>query len=114
MKNMKWITVSLLTVVLAFAGCSKSNQPPPGAPPPAAAIDVPKLRDACASGNAEVQAAAKRTLMAIQSGNFAVAGAELERLATNPSLTDAQKKVVQEVTEQVKQNMARMQAAPSQ
>ncbi len=111
MKTKVWIAASLAAVVLMFAGCGKSNQPPPAPAPRPVAVNVPKLRDACASGDAAVQAAAGRAVMAIRMGDYATAAAELDALAANTSLTETQKQAVSEVREQVKQNLS--QASPS-
>lgn len=109
---MKWIALCFLAVVLAFTGCSKSVKPPADAPPTRVPIDLPGLRDAFAAASPQVQAIATRAVKDIQTDNWAAAGAELEKLGANSSLTDDQKKIVREVLEQLKANMARQPAPP--
>ena len=77
-------------------------------------VDVPKLRDTCASGSAAVKTGANRAVMALRVGNYATALAELEKLAADRSLTEAQKQAVKEVSEQVKHNLAVTPPAPKQ
>jgi len=77
-------------------------------------VDVPKLRDTCASGAPAVKAGANRAVMALRVANHATALAELEKLAADPSLTEAQKQAVKEVSEQVKHNLALTPPTPKQ
>ena len=77
-------------------------------------VNVPKLRDTCASGDAAVQGGTKRVIMALRVNNYAAALSELEKLAANPTLTEPQKQAVKEVTEQVKHNLALTLPAPGQ
>jgi hypothetical protein len=110
---MKWLTMCLLAVGLAFAGCSKSEKPTADAPPTRVPIDVPKLRDAFAAANEQTKAIATQAVRAIQSDNWDGAGAALEKLATVPGVTDEQKKIITEVLEQLKTNIARQSAPPA-
>ena len=114
MKTTMWIAGSLAGAVLIFSGCGKSQPGPEAAPAQPVSVDVPKLRDTCASGNAAVKAGANRAIMALRVGNYATALAELEKLAANPGLTELQKQAVKEVSEQVKHNLAITPPVPKQ
>ncbi len=104
----------LAAAAFLFSGCGKSQQNPPGAPPPPVSVNVPKLRDTCASGDAAVRDGATRTIMALRVNNYAAVLSELEKLAANPTLTELQKQAVKEVTEQVKTNLALALPTPGQ
>jgi len=114
MKTTMWIAGSLAAAVLICSGCGKSNQSPQAPAAQPVPVNVPKLRDACASGSAEVQSGARRAILAIRMANYAAALAELDKLAANPSLTEPQKQAVSEVSKQVKHNLARTPTSPSQ
>ncbi len=100
--------------VLLFSGCSKSPSGPEAAAAQLVSVDVPKLRDTCASGTATVKAGANRVIMALRDNNYATAVAELEKLAADPGLTEPQKQAVKEVTGQAKHNLAVTPPAPKQ
>ena len=114
MKTTMWIAGGLAVAVLLFSGCSKSNSGPEAASAQPVPVDVPKLRDTCASGAPAVKAGANRAVMALRVANHATALAELEKLAADPSLTEAQKQAVKEVSEQVKHNLALTPPTPKQ
>jgi hypothetical protein len=114
MKITMWIAGSLTAAALICSGCGKPKQSPQAPAAQPVPVNVPKLRDACASGSAGVQSGANRAIMAIRMANWAAALAELDRLAANPSLTEPQKQAVSEVREQVKHNLAQSPAGPSQ
>ncbi len=109
-----WLAGSLAAALLLGAGCGQSKQAGQDAAARPVAVDLPKLRDTCASGNPEVRAAANRAIIAIRSDKYAAALAELDKLAANPNLTEPQKQAVSEVREQVKHNLARTLPLPSQ
>ena len=114
MKTTTWIAGGLVATLLLFSACGKSKQSSQAAATQRVPVDVPKLRDTCASGPPDVQAGAGRAIMAIRMDNYATALAELERLAANPSLTETQKQAVKEVSEQVRHNLAATPPAPKQ
>jgi len=109
-----WIAGGLAAALLLGSGCGKSKSGPEAAAGQLVPVDVPKLRDTCASGSAAVKTGANRAVMALRVGNYATALAELEKLAADRSLTEAQKQAVKEVSEQVKHNLAVTPPAPKQ
>ena len=114
MNMTKWIMVCLLAVALAPVGCGKKDT---GATtqPQAVTIDVPKLRAAFASAAPELQALSAQVIRNVEFGRSYSAGlADLDKLANAPGLTEDQKKVVDEVTAQVKKIMAPPTAPPAQ
>lgn len=70
-------------------------------------LDVPKLQQMFATEKPELQSGASKATMAIRYGQHAEALAELEKLAANASLTEPEKKVVNDVIGQVKQLLAK-------
>lgn len=105
MKMTKWIMICLLAVVLAPVGCSKKDSQPSGQTQ-TVTIDVPKLRAAFATASPELQALSDQAIRDVQFGrNYSAGLAILDKLANAPGITEDQKKVVAEVTAQVKQTM---------
>ena len=117
MNMTKWILICLLAVALAPVGCSKKDAQSgqPQAQPQAVTIDVPKLRNAFASASAELKGMSDEAIKYIEFGRSYSKGLGLlDQLADAPGVTDDQKKVVAEVTAQVKQMMGGGAATPAQ
>jgi len=114
MNMTKWIMICLLAVALAPVGCSKKDSSQSGQPQ-AVTIDVPKLRAAFAAASPELKALSDDAIGNIEFGRSYSAGlATLEKLASAPDITEEQKKVVAEVTDQVKKMMGGGAASPAQ
>jgi hypothetical protein len=114
MNMTKWIMICLLAVALAPAGCGKKDAQQTGQPQ-SVTIDVPKLKAAFEAASPELKALSDEAIRFIQYGrSYATGLATLDKLANAPGVTDDQKKVVAEVTAQVKQMMAASAPAPSQ
>ncbi len=101
----------LLAGVLALVGCGKPKAPPPPTVE-GVALDIPKLREAFASATPELQGGAMDVASSVRYGEYDRALAALAKLANAPGLTEAQKTIVSQVTEQVKQVAAKKAAAP--
>jgi hypothetical protein len=102
----------LLAGGFALAGCGKGEAPAPAGQ--SATVDVPKLREAFANASPELQASVAEVATSVRYGQHETTLAALAKLAANPALTEAQKKVVSEVTEQIKQLAAKPAARPAQ
>jgi ABC-type Fe3+-citrate transport system substrate-binding protein len=114
MNMTKWIMICLLAVALAPVGCGKKDSAQSGQTQ-AVTIDVPKLRTAFASASPELKAISDEVIRYVEFGrSYATGLAALDKLANAPGITDDQKKVVAEVTEQVKKMMGGGAAAPAQ
>jgi hypothetical protein len=107
----KWIAIILLAAALVPVGCGKSNS---GQNPPGVSIDLPKLRDSFTAASPDLQTLSGEAVRNIRFGNYPAALVSLEKLANAPGLTDAQKKVVTDVTAQVKQSASNTPAPPAQ
>jgi predicted small lipoprotein YifL len=103
--NVKALPVMLLMAcAVAFCGCGK-KQPP--TPPPAeisgVKVDVPKLRQAFIGAAQELQSDMNAFTSSLRYGQYEKGLMALDKLSQNPALNEAQKKVVGEVIEQMKQ-----------
>jgi hypothetical protein len=106
--------ICLLAVALAPVGCSKKDSSQSGQPQ-AVTIDVPKLQSAFASASPELKALSDEAIRYVQFGRSYPKGlATLDKLANAPGITEDQKKVVAEVTDQVKKMMGGGAASPAQ
>jgi hypothetical protein len=99
----------LAASALVLGGCGKSQEQQQGPPPMTingVKVDVPKLQLLTAD-KPELLDGVNKTMMAIRYGKYDEALAELDKLAAAASLTDPQKKLVNDVIEQVKQVAAK-------
>jgi hypothetical protein len=112
MNMTNYLLMILFAGVLALAGCSKSSDQAP--PAPSGVIDLGALQQAFPSGGPEVQKSFDKIRFATRYRQFPLALAELDKLAQMPGLTDAQKKAVNDLIEQVKQTMSTAAAKPAQ
>jgi hypothetical protein len=109
-KTAKWVTLFLLAGVLALAGCGKEK---PKAPvKQGVTVDLPKLRAAFATASPELQTAVSEVAMGLRYSEYPRAFAGLDTLANTPGLTEPQKKIVGEVTAQVKEVASKAAASP--
>ncbi len=97
--------------LVVFCGCGKSDQALPTTPPPQA-IDAVAFRSAFASAGPDTKATVDQVMMSIQGSLYPDALKALGKLDNDPSLTEAQKKIVKDLIEQVKQKMAAIAAKP--
>ena len=100
--------------VLAVAGCGKSQQgqSSQGMEINGVKVDLPKLRD-LVNQKPDQRDSINTAVSAIRYGKYDDGLADLEKLAADPSFTDAQKKLIADVIEQVKQVKAKAPASPA-
>jgi hypothetical protein len=111
----KWIMIILLALALAPVGCGKKDTPATNQQPQPVSVDVPKLRAAFDTASPELKALSDEAIKYVQFGrSYSTGLATLEKLASAPGLTEDQKKVVDEVTGQVKKMMSPAAAPPAQ
>ena len=111
MKTLHWILLALATTAFAITGCKKSQPPIPSPQVNGVTVDIPKLMTAFNGAPPDVQAQVTQVSYGIRYTDYMKAMEALDKLANDPNTTEAQKKVVNEVIEQVKQVMN---AAPKQ
>ena len=99
-------------LLLVVGGCGK-KQPttPPAYEINGVKVDVPKLQEAFAGASPEIQADVNQTTLNLRYGMYEKSLMALDRLSSNPALNDTQKKVVNDLIEQMKQLIAK--AGPS-
>ena len=87
---------------VTLAGCGK---PPPPAGAKVEAIDATQLRPAFETSKPEIQVLVDNVMMSIQGSDFAKALFNLDKLAALEELTAAQKKVVNDLTVQLRKKL---------
>jgi len=115
MKKYAWVLGLLLIGVAAVVGtgCKKKAAVVAAPVKDGVTIDLPKLREALATvTNRNSQRTLTMATSGVRYGTLDTALSNLEKLSTDPALNDAQKKVVLEVMEQVKQLAEKQMAAP--
>ena len=114
MKRSNWIASVFLAAVLALAGagCSKSEPPPKPPEHEGVVIDMPKLQKAFEKTTQETYQVLAKVNMGIRYNRYMDALEGLDKLANDPSVTPEQKKVVNEVIEQVKKALENQAANP--
>ncbi|MGO8679095.1 MAG: hypothetical protein ACLQVX_24915 [Limisphaerales bacterium] len=96
--------IALACLTLAGAGCGKSETPAQKVPTYGnVAIDMPKLRKALETAGPDAQTGIRNVTYGLRYNKYVDALMALDKLKELPSLNDAQKKTIDEVTEQVKQ-----------
>lgn len=99
----------MMTVCLLSPGCKKKQPPaPPGTIQQyGVAVDLPKLDKAFPNASPEVQAAVMRIKNDYLRGQLPQMIVELDNLGNDPSLSESQKKLVNNLFEQMKQVFAK-------
>ena len=100
-----WIPGLLLASALVFAGCGKSNKVEP-TDSAVLAVDATNFRPAFASASPETKTIVDNVMMSIQASLYPDALVGLDKLAALPDLSEAQKKVVADMKDQVKKKLA--------
>jgi hypothetical protein len=111
MKMPHWLFALLAVCLVAFAGCKKAGQ----AETPefyGVQVDLPKLGLVFAGASEQVQANVATFNRFFRYGQYPQALGELDRLASQPSLTEPQKKLVGDLIEQTKQVIAKVPPPP--
>ena len=98
----------LMLLLVGISGCGK-KQPPASAPMDVGGVkvDMPKLNQEFATATPEIQATVHEASSDLRYGQYEKALQSLDKLMSNPALSDSQKKVVTDVIEQMKQVIAK-------
>ena len=103
MKTRIYLWCLPLTAALVISGCSKSDQPAAGTGPvTVTTINATQLRPAFGSPTPEVSTLLDNVMMAIRSSKYDEALTGLDALGKTAGVTDAQKKVLADLTDQIK------------
>ena len=114
MKTLKWMALVLAASMLAFAGCSKAQKLPQTQDVNGVSVDLPKLQNAFVGSPPDVLNDVTQVAFGIRYGDYMKSLAALDKLANNTTITEAQKKVVNDVIEQVKKVMSQAPAPAAQ
>jgi hypothetical protein len=115
MNTLKWFLALVVVAALVSAGCGKSSTAPQTAEVNGVSLDLPKLNEAFANATPEQKSTATQVTIGVRYMKYEDALMALDKLANDPSVTEAQKKVVNTVIEQVKKLAnAAPAAAPAQ
>lgn len=112
MKTTYLMMMLLLAGVVALAGCGKEK--PAATVMDGVTVDLAKLQEAFATASSEAQTSVSEVRMGVRYGDYRRAFTALEKLASAPGLTEDQKKLVAQVTDQVKQVASKAPAPPAQ
>jgi hypothetical protein len=104
MKTSRWVIATFPACLLLFAGCSKSGKPVLDAREYyGVKVNSPRLETDFINASPEVQASVEAIKRSYRYGRFPQAIVELDRLSGNPSLSEVQKKLVNDLIDQTKQ-----------
>jgi hypothetical protein len=105
MKTQRFLAGFFLAITLVAAGCGKKGPPAPSAPEiNGVKVDMPALQAAFVGTQyADLQAAINDVSSDIRYGQYMKAMQDLDKVLTNPALTDPQKKIVTQVMDQLKE-----------
>jgi len=112
MRQSCWLLGIVLAGVLAFAGAGcKKDQPPPAPTSNGVTVDIPKLRVAFAAASPDAMKTVSQIAMSVRYTRYEKALEQLDTLANDPGTTEAQKKLLAQIMDQVKKAAEAAQAA---
>jgi hypothetical protein len=115
MKTTNWIVAGLGAALLVFGGCKKADKIPDSQEVNGVTIDMPKLQQTFAdTTNDEVRRLVTEAAFGLRYGDYMKSMMALDKLSSQPGLTDAQKKVISDVIEQEKKLSGAAAPAPTQ
>ncbi|MGA2863367.1 MAG: hypothetical protein ABSF95_02655 [Verrucomicrobiota bacterium] len=111
-KKTPWILGIALAGLVALAGTGCKKEEAPKMPTrDNVQINLPKLREVLANGGPDVQNLLAKVNFGVRYGKYMDALMALDKLKDDPSLNDAQKKVVTEVLGEIQQAAKNQEAA---
>lgn len=113
MKLTLWLVVVTATLVFATEGCKKAQTQTATQDRFGIGVDWPKLDTEFHDSEPAVRAAVASIKRSILYHQFPNAIADLQRLSSNSTLTDAQKKILNDLRDQTRQVMASASSSPA-
>ena len=110
MKTTLWISGALLAAVLVLAGCGKSDKSTAQRIP--ATMDITKFQQAFPAATPEQGNNIAKVTQGVRYRLYPDALAALNKLAADPTLTDPQKKAVNEMLQGIQQALTNAPASP--
>jgi len=102
-----------LAVVLATPGCGKADKSPPPPEFNGVSVDIPKLVESFGDASDDLKRTANNVALSVRYTKYEDALMSLDKLVNDPKVTAEQKKMVNQVIEQVKK-LAGSTTAPAQ
>ncbi len=103
-KPIQWTVALLAVALLGLTACNRAPKEPPAPQVQGVTVDTPKLTATLQTNQApSVQEQLNQFLFGLRYGDYVKAGMALDKLSSDPAVTEDQKKVVNQVMEQVKQ-----------
>jgi hypothetical protein len=113
MKNLTLFLAVSCAVFLTAVGCSKADKTPPAPEVNGVTVDIPKLSEAFANSSQEVRTTVTQVGFNVRYTKYEDALMSLDKLLSDPATTEDQKKIVNQVIDQVKK-LASSAPAPAQ
>jgi hypothetical protein len=114
MNKTHFIPTLLLCGLFSFVGCGKSKTEAHPTQPDPPVMQLPKLSEAFVSPSPAQQPMVAEAYRSVRYSQYPQALAALGKLASDPALTESQKKAVNDLIQSIKQAMAQAPAPPSQ
>jgi hypothetical protein len=114
MKSIQLLLAFAAASLLVVAGCGKSDKTPMAPQLKGVTVDIPKLTEAFANSSQDLRSTATQVGFNIRYGKYEEALMALDKLASDPAVTEDQKKVVNTLIEQAKKLAGATPAAPAQ
>ena len=112
-QNVSWILALEVLLLLGFVACRKAELPPdPAAEYFGIKVDWPKLDTEFANPTQDMRDNLSIIKRFFRLGQIPRARAELEKLSSNPTLTEPQKKLVNDLLDQTKEVLAKAPPPP--
>lgn len=113
MKTVNLLLGFFAAALLLSGGCGKSDKLPPAPQIGGVTVDIPKLNAAFADASSELKTAVTQVGFNVRYGKYEDALMALDKLANDTTITEPQKKVVNELIEAAKK-LAGATPAPAQ
>ena len=114
MKTTNLLFSILAVCVLTIAGCKKSDQQDSALQYHGVNVDWPKVDAEFAKASQELQGSVTAVKRFLRYGQFPQALVELDKLSNDPSLTEPQKKLINDLIQQTKQAIIKTPPPPGQ
>lgn len=101
------LLAAFASALIGATGCGKNAKAAPPVALNGVTIDLPKLQQCCASSDPVVRESVDKVRLSIRYADYRTTLAELGKLANTPDISEAQKKTIYDVSEQVKRAFAK-------
>ena len=114
MKTTYFLFLTFAICLMTLTGCKKEDHQGSAQQFHGVNVDWPKLETEFAKAGQDVQDSLNLAKRFLRYAQFPQALMELDKLSNNPSLTDSQKKLVNDLIQQTKQEVTKAPAQPGQ